>query len=123
MLAWVAYDLLRLSALHLGSFESLWQTMLGLACLVSWLLLWILLLKRRTWAWWGLTVIYCGFALLVLYGVALTPSYWLARGKTFGPIVVMTILKLVMGAVFLIPLFFLLTDRPGGWKKALSTKH
>lgn len=89
--------------------------------------LWIFLLKRRTWAWWGLTIIYCGLALFTLYWVACTPSYWLARGRTaIIPIVLMTILNLLLRSIFVLPLFFLLTDRPRGWDamhEALSTKH
>lgn len=117
MLVWSAYGLLSVPFFFLSRHRlDLWAVV-GMAGFTIAFPLWILLLRGRTWAWWGLTILYCGLALLVLYGVAFTPSYLLARGKTLGPIVAMTVVKLIAGSISMLPLFFLLTDRPGGWGK------
>jgi hypothetical protein len=79
--------------------------------------LWIYLLKNQSWAWWGLTALYSVGALWMFCRIAYIPHYWLARGKTLGFVVPMVIYGLLFYSIFLCPLFFLLTDRPGGWRK------
>ena len=81
---------------------------------------WWALLKRRPWAWWALTVLYAGGMIVEIRKLVLTPGYWLARGLTIPDMAVRTTLGLAFDLIFLLPLLFLLTDRPGGWANPQS---
>ena len=118
LLAWSAYG--SILTLSWGGHDPPWQTILGWAGLVLPILPWVFLLRRQPWAWWVLTIIYCGLALSALYGLALTPGYWWHRRHDVPAVAMMTAFRLVWEAILCLPVFFLLTDRPGGWGKAES---
>lgn len=71
--------------------------------------LWIALIKKKSWAWAGLTIIY---ALLLLHGL------WNA---VISGLHVKPLGLLVMLLVVILPLWALLTDRPSSWQTVVST--
>ena len=115
MLVYSAYGcLVALPMLVFRPLPATWLT-IGILSVVVQLPLWLYLLKWRPWAWWGLTVLYSIGLIVEIRKLALTPGYWLDRGVALPGMAVRTTLGLVFDLVFLIPIFFLLTDRPGGW--------
>ena len=73
------------------------------------LLGWIGLLAERKWAWWVLVVVYGAWALVLVPRVAGNVAMWGWSG-------------VLLGLLFVLPLFVLLADLPRGWRKPAAVK-
>lgn len=79
---------------------------------------WWALLRRRPWAWRVLVVVYCGSVLERCWTLATAPAYYAAHPQLDNTVVrfALTLFWALVGTV--LPLWALLTDRPGGWDSA-----
>lgn len=77
--------------------------------------LWTALLMRKSWAWWSLVIVNSVFLVWTIWNAVRIPDYLTAHNKLLiDPGGMMALNCAWIGLAYVLPIIFLLTDRPTG---------